>query len=317
MPNFLGTSTSFAKEFAKPITKGQLPGASAEDIGVGMEKLKVLHQQVLPFILRREKNQVLKELPPKTITIIPCDMSEIQRRLYRDFCAGPQAKKSLDTLQRALRNMQQSEQVDLPCLGSDTLKALLFLRLLCTHPSLVSTKRTERNRNEVDGIGLFNVESSGKLLALSELLRDAGIHTNGLMAADNDASLIYCESNFDDDDDADELSDVLNPADDIGLTLKNKHPTKDKSKCLIFAQFTHSLDVVEELLLKRHMPSVRYLRLDGRVPAEKRSDLVDLFNRDDSIGIMLLTTRIGSLGLNLTGTSVFETNFLACRAFLS
>ncbi len=49
MPNFLGSSSSFSKEFARPITKSQLPGASASDVGDGMEKLKVLHQQVLPL----------------------------------------------------------------------------------------------------------------------------------------------------------------------------------------------------------------------------------------------------------------------------
>jgi TATA-binding protein-associated factor len=70
---------------------------------------------------------------------------------------------------------------------------------------------------------------------------------------------------------------------------------------LIFAQFTRSLDVVEEFLLKPHMPSLRYLRLDGRVPARKRTELVDSFNRDPSIKLMLLTTRAGGLGLNLTG----------------
>ena len=82
------------------------------------------------------------------------------------------------------------------------------------------------------------------------------------------------------------------------------------SKCLVFAQFAQSLDAVEELLLKRHMPSLRYLRLDGQVPATKRSALVDSFNNDPSIKLMLLTTRVGSLGLCLTGadTVIFLEN---------
>ena len=73
------------------------------------------------------------------------------------------------------------------------------------------------------------------------------------------------------------------------------------SKCLIFGQFTSSLDVVEHLLLKRYMPSVRYLRLDGRVPVSNRSSIVDKFNHDDSVRLLLLTTKVGGLGLNLTG----------------
>ena len=54
LPNFLGTESSFFKEFAKPIIKSQAPDASAYDIDMGLDSLKILHQQVLPFILRRD-----------------------------------------------------------------------------------------------------------------------------------------------------------------------------------------------------------------------------------------------------------------------
>mmetsp|Transcript_5561 Transcript_5561/g.9677 ORF Transcript_5561/g.9677 Transcript_5561/m.9677 type:complete len:182 (+) Transcript_5561:1-546(+) len=52
------------------------------------------------------------------------------------------------------------------------------------------------------------------------------------------------------------------------------------------------------------MPSLRYLRMDGRVPPEKRPELARKFNDDPSIKVMLLTTRVGGLGLNLTGASI-------------
>lgn len=332
MPNFLGSSKAFATEFARPITKSQVPGASPEDICHGMEQLKILHQQVLPFVLRREKEQVLKELPPKIITTIPCDMSDVQRQIYNEFCNGPQAKKCLEALQSVLhKNIHPSDHDDdqVSRLGADTLKSLLFLRLVCTHPSLaVSSMRSsvspasgtsskgtlERGRSKKGGHqgdedSLDSLESSGKLLALAELLRNCGILSSGLMAADNDASLIYCQSTGEDDDDdnqRDELSDVLNSA---SATTENQGSnastttTTLPSKCLIFAQFTHSLDVVEKLVLSRYLPSSsRYLRLDGRVPQDKRADVVDEFNQENSVRILLLTTRIGGLGLNLTGT---------------
>jgi TATA-binding protein-associated factor len=72
MPNFLGSHSHFSKVYGNPIGRGQQPGASAHVIQSSMDKLKLLHQQVLPFILRREKDQVLKELPPKCITDMPC-----------------------------------------------------------------------------------------------------------------------------------------------------------------------------------------------------------------------------------------------------
>ena len=89
------------------------------------------------------------------------------------------------------------------------------------------------------------------------------------------------------------------------------------------------LDLVESDLLKRAMPSVSYLRLDGGVPAAQRhgtsapaaprqlpceaaagspariaTGVVSRFNADASIDVLLLTTTIGGLGLNLTAADV-------------
>ncbi len=49
------------------------------------------------------------------------------------------------------------------------------------------------------------------------------------------------------------------------------------------------------------MPNVSYLRLDGATDLAKRHDIVTRFNDDPSIDVLLLTTHVGGLGLNLTG----------------
>ncbi|KAL1452448.1 hypothetical protein WDU94_006679 [Cyamophila willieti] len=49
------------------------------------------------------------------------------------------------------------------------------------------------------------------------------------------------------------------------------------------------------------MPSVTYLRLDGSVPTTARHSIVAKFNSDPTIDVLLLTTQVGGLGLNLTG----------------
>lgn len=61
------------------------------------------------------------------------------------------------------------------------------------------------------------------------------------------------------------------------------------------------LDIIENDLFKRHMPGVAYLRLDGSVPPGQRHSVVTRFNNDPSIDVLLLTTQVGGLGLNLTG----------------
>jgi len=85
MPNYLGSDADFAERFGRDITKGQLPGASAGCIKKGRKKLKMLHQQVLPFILRREKADVLQQLPPKIITDVPCRLTNEQSRIYEEL----------------------------------------------------------------------------------------------------------------------------------------------------------------------------------------------------------------------------------------
>lgn len=72
-------------------------------------------------------------------------------------------------------------------------------------------------------------------------------------------------------------------------------------RALIFCQLKAMLDIVEHDLLRVHLPSVTYLRLDGSVPAAQRHSVVARFNADPSIDVLLLTTQVGGLGLNLTG----------------
>ena len=302
MPNFLGSFASFSKEFARPITRSQHAGATAEEIYSGMEQLKLLHQQVLPFILRREKDHVLQELPPKTITTIPCEMSPFQLQIYRDFCSDSQSKKSLETFQEALHTKSDYGRSRIE---SDTLKSLLFLRLLCTHPSLALASRRASingrveccpNRSKVDDSNVYSVKHSGKLLALSQLLTICGFDSAGIIGADNDSSLLYCG-----DDRGDEIDEVSTALNSVDWKISEQSNECYPSKCLIFAQFASSLDLVEDIVLKKQFPTVKYLRLDGRVSQDRRSNLIESFNRDEDIRMMLLTTRVGGLGLSLAG----------------
>ena len=61
------------------------------------------------------------------------------------------------------------------------------------------------------------------------------------------------------------------------------------------------LDLIESTLFSPHLPSLSYLRMDGSTPAPRRHHIAQLFNSDPSIDVLLLTTQVGGLGLNLTG----------------
>lgn len=275
-------------EFAKPILKGQSCQATAADTHQGMECLKLLHQQVLPFILRRLKSQVIRELPPKIITDVPCSLSKQQSILYQQILERSGMKEALDIFNKSILGAQSD---DSNIAGGHVFASLLQLRLICTHPFL------QRLFSDKDSsLSFARLESSGKFLALHDLLCHAGITEPGTIAADND------ESGYMIDADADG-SDIDYIQNDNSYTFSDNKSERlgGVSKCLVFAQFTQSLDLIERLLFEPHMPSLRYLRLDGSIPENQRSAIVDQFNQDIGIQVLILTSKAGGLGLNLTG----------------
>jgi DNA excision repair protein ERCC-6 len=70
-------------------------------------------------------------------------------------------------------------------------------------------------------------------------------------------------------------------------------------KTLLFAQHRIMLDILERFV--SGMEGFRYVRMDGSTNIKDRQDLVDSFNRDPDLHVFLLTTKVGGLGINLTG----------------
>ena len=56
--------------------------ASLVSLPVGALAMESLHRQVLPFLLRRLKEDVLKDLPPKIIQDYYCELSQLQVNLF-------------------------------------------------------------------------------------------------------------------------------------------------------------------------------------------------------------------------------------------
>ena len=72
-PGLFGSWERFREKFADPIEKQNLP-----------EKKQSLARTVRPFILRRTKDEVLKELPARTEVILNAELSKPERKLYED-----------------------------------------------------------------------------------------------------------------------------------------------------------------------------------------------------------------------------------------
>ncbi|KAF2133214.1 DNA repair and recombination protein RAD26 [Dothidotthia symphoricarpi CBS 119687] len=77
--------------------------------------------------------------------------------------------------------------------------------------------------------------------------------------------------------------------------------TKGGHKTLLFAQHRIMLDILQRFL--NSLPDINYRRMDGETPIKNRQDLVDEFNKDPDLHVFLLTTKVGGLGVNLTGAN--------------
>ena len=74
-------------------------------------------------------------------------------------------------------------------------------------------------------------------------------------------------------------------------------------RILIFSQFKIMLDVIEDFCETREF---KFERIDGSITGKKRQQAIDRFQAPDTEGkeqpfIMLLSTRAGGVGINLTG----------------
>lgn len=72
-------------------------------------------------------------------------------------------------------------------------------------------------------------------------------------------------------------------------------------KTLLFCQGVQMLDILEHFI--KSLDDYNYLRMDGSTNIKERQSLVDKFNKSSDLHVFLLTTKVGGLGVNLTGAN--------------
>lgn len=111
MPGFFPKYGKFSEIYEKPIMRG-------EDYA----KMQELKLRIQPFILRRMKTEVLKELPDKIETMRMAEMTKKQRKIYLSY------------LSRIQTEMQESDSLQGGSTRIQILAALTRLRQICCHP---------------------------------------------------------------------------------------------------------------------------------------------------------------------------------------
>jgi superfamily II DNA or RNA helicase len=113
----------------------------------GEDTCRLLAHALRPFILRRTKEQVARELPPKTEQTLYCEMESLQRKLYQEL-----RQHYRDSLLKRIETEGMAKS------KIQVLEALLRLRQAACHPGLIDKKRSG--------------ESSAKLETLLEQLQE-------------------------------------------------------------------------------------------------------------------------------------------------
>ncbi|MSR92557.1 DEAD/DEAH box helicase [Inconstantimicrobium porci] len=133
MPGYLYSKSIFNENFEKKINKG--------------ETLDELNRHIKPFILRRYKKDVIKELPDKIEKQIVVEMTDRQKKVYASY-----VKDVKEKLENHIKNDDMKNN------RIEILSCLTRLRQLCLDPSVV-----------IDGYR----GGSGKVEALIEILNDS------------------------------------------------------------------------------------------------------------------------------------------------
>jgi superfamily II DNA or RNA helicase len=115
MPGFLGNADSFHERYEHPIT-----------VQGDMESRERLKKRIHPFILRRLKTEVAKDLPPKTEVVTWVDMDTGQQALYREVLEESK-RKVYDSIEKLGFNKSRIS----------ILSALMKLRQVCCDPRLL------------------------------------------------------------------------------------------------------------------------------------------------------------------------------------
>lgn len=162
MPGFLGSEHSFNERFSKPILSNR-DGKSKNGEAAALA-LEALHKQVLPFLLRRLKEDVLNDLPPKIIQDYYCELSDLQKSLYDEFSKSNAAESVNGVLQGGEEQGGGQKHV---------FQSLQYLRKLCNHPALILKDDVQATKKALAKIhakdsneGLHDIQHAPKLLAL-------------------------------------------------------------------------------------------------------------------------------------------------------
>jgi SNF2 family DNA or RNA helicase len=159
-PGLLGSQSFFRDEFLNPIEK------KGDE-----EKTRKLYSIIKPFILRRQKTQVAKDLPEKIESIRYCHMTEAQEKLYEETKSYFRNK----ILENETETKNGQKQIIL-------LQGLTKLRQIANHPLMIDENYEGDSGKLEDVFYMMHeaIEGGHKVLVFSQFVKHLAIFRNYL-----------------------------------------------------------------------------------------------------------------------------------------
>ncbi len=265
MPGYLGSAKDFKERYEVPIAREKNSDAQAR-----------LARRLKPFILRRLKREVAKDLPEKIEQITFCELNDEQRALYQ-------------------RVMEFSRKEVLEAVGAQGLAksklviftALLRLRQICCDLRLLNLeKRALPSPSPLNGERAgVRLRNDNALNSGEENVTDSTTpHPQSLSPLRGEGSLESAPRESLQDSGKIEAFDEL-----LQEIIDGGH------RVLVFSQFVTMLKLIEERLREQE---VDFCYLDGSTV--NRGEVVEKF-QNGAAPVFLISLKAGGVGLNLTG----------------
>ncbi|MCJ1275541.1 hypothetical protein MMC21_003344 [Puttea exsequens] len=285
-PGYLGSRQEFRATYAEPINEGLYKDSTDSEYRQSRKKLKALELEMEPKLHRADASVLVTDLRGKMEFLIKVPLTHIQQTAYNIF---------VEYMLDAARNQEPRQSTLWSWVG--------VLKLLCNHPQCYWKKLLDvkSGRNAIAISRAIGKKKSARLGNIDEDLLEADDETICLEEPMTKTALSHIAERSEEVFSimAENLSSMaLSNKIQILMTILSLAETL-KDKVLIFSHSLATLDYVGEQI---HKLGIEHARIDGSKSVTRRQEMTKNFN-EGTVGVCLVSTRAGGLGLNLFGAN--------------
>ncbi|KAK6343153.1 hypothetical protein TWF718_008526 [Orbilia javanica] len=290
--DMLGPKGKFKMFFSSPIEAGLYEESSPDQRRIALRRLAVLRHVMSPKMNRCGLSRIKHRLPEKTEFLITVELTDIQRKIYSLFAQNVVQENII-----ASSSNKTPDKLEI----KGFFDHVRCLRTLLNHPKILlevfkdrADKKAKKEKLEINWANRLSRNMIHEIRE-EDLLGDA--HLKTLLNLFKYAQMF---ENFDSPINSNRMTclfKIIQVAEDIG------------EKILIFSSSIPTLNYIGEHL---NSQSIEFYRIDGLTKPIDRQKFIAEFDSGDGANIMIISTRAGGVGLNITAASrvvIFDFDF--------